>query len=116
MPSKLNNFVGVLMSEETDNCLRLAALLQGVSKSTLVRNIIIDKVDDNNWDEDSLIDRYAQIIHMDWSLKFRDTLSFVQYMLSIKKQLKEKSNLPSDLQVKIITKCREKQQNQSKTK
>lgn len=109
-------FIGVFVSEEIDNSLRLVALLQGISKSALIRDIIQDKAEDNGWTEESLVERYADITYLNWSLKYRDTQTFHEYLSIIKIKLEVESNLPINIQAKIMKKCKDLNQNQSKIK
>jgi len=111
-----DRFIGVFVSEETDNCLRLVSLLQGVSKSTLVREILSDKAEDNNWTEENLIMRYADVVQLQWSLQYRERQTFHSYLVTIKSELKAKSNLSEDLLEKIMKKCKDLNQNQSASK
>jgi len=107
-------FIGVFVSEETDNCLRLVSLLQGVSKSTLVRDILNDQAEDSDWTEPALIERYATIIHLQWDLRYKEKQTFHSYLTTIKGEMQTKNALPEYLQEKILKKC--KDLNQSKTK
>lgn len=108
MPDDPNTaFIGVLMPDEMDNCLRLMALLQGTSKSTLVRNIVQQNMSDNGWTEPNLIERYAITVYSQWDLRYKETQSFKSYLTRIEGQLKKKKAVSEDLLGEIIKKCKE---------
>jgi len=117
MPTESNTaFVGVFVSEELDTQLRLIALLQGVTKSTLVRNILHGKMEDNDWTQDSLIERYATVLWTEWDLKYREMESLSSYLSVISNDLKAKKSVPLHIQAKIMAKCKELNKKQSQTK
>lgn len=112
----LSEFMGVLLSKPLDNCLRLQSLLQGHSRGKLVRNIVQQYVEDNDWTEENLIERYALHLYNQWYLRYRETQPFNTYIDDSKKDLKLRHKLPENLIKAIIKECEEQQKKLSPTK
>lgn len=111
MPDEPNTaFIGILVPDDMDNCLRLMALLQDVSKSTLVRNLLQTHMEENDWTEPNLIERYAIAVHSQWVLRYKEIKPFKTYLKGIEDQLRQKKAVSEDLLKLILKKCREQNQ------
>ena len=104
--------LGLKLPEALDNCLRLQSLIQGRGKSDLVRDIIQQYAEDNNWSEVEMLERFARYLYNQWDLRFRDKMTIEEYVH------KRDMNVPEPLLLVIISKCNEivNQENQSTTK
>ena len=109
-------FVGILLPEELNNCLRLQSLLQGKSKSKIVRKIVERYVEDNDWTEPRLIKRYADYLLSLWHLRYRETKEFSIYIKEREITLTESVGIPSKLVLAIIKECKEQKEKQSASK
>ena len=105
-------FIGILVPEELDNCVRLQTLLQGKSKSRIVRSIIEQYADDNDWTEASLVKRYADYLHSLWHLRYRETKEFSVYLEETQIELLKSGKISVTLVIEIIKECDEQRKNQ----
>jgi len=113
---KYTAFVGILIPEELDNCLRLQSLSQGRSMSKLVRLIVEQYAKDNDWTEAVLIERYADYLYSIWYLRYRETKEFSMYLKERKITLSENGKIPKKLVLAIIKECGEQKKKQSTSK
>lgn len=107
MKARKDRFIGFLLPESVDDCLRLQAIMQEVAKGALIRNILMEHIDNNNWTVDNLIDRYARHLYSQWDLRWRDKYDFNSFIAEAKKNLRTKSKLPEKLIKPIIEQCKE---------
>lgn len=95
------------MPESVDDCLRLQALMQDIPKGKLIRNVLMQAIDDNNWTVDNLIDRYSRHLYSQWDLRWRDKYSFDAFLAQARTDLREQNKLPDKLVKSIAEQCRE---------
>lgn len=100
-------FVGALVPESTDNALRLYALMQGTSKSDLIRKIFGDFIEENNLALEALTDRYAQLMFSQWDLRFKEKYTLKEYMDLSAENLCTKEGIPKQVVDIILEKCKE---------
>ncbi len=100
-------FVGFLVTEETDDHLRIQALLQGVTRSTLIRDIIQSYIDKSKWDSEDLIERYASYLYNQWDIRWRDTMLFREYLSEQRREMEHKHKLPLRLTMLVVSRCEE---------
>lgn len=108
--------IGFLVSEATNDCLRLESLLQNTPKGTLIRGIIEHHAKDNEWDIAVLLGQYASHLYKQWEFRWKDKMDFAEYMHTQKYYMQKKHKLPDRLTDNIIERCEELQRNQSAIK
>ena len=102
-------FVGLMVSVETEVCIRLQSLIQGISKSAVVRNILQDHIQDAGHTVENLTQRYARYLYSQWELRYKEMTSFKKYMEETEQTLLNVEHLNPDLIISILAECRELQ-------
>ena len=105
-----SEFMGILLTKETDNCLRLQSLLQGVSRGELTRNIIDKYVAENGLTTSVLIDRYSEYIYTEWRLRYKERYEFQEFVDKHYISVMEKQGQPRLLINGIVKRCKELEQ------
>jgi len=108
MPQQNNSKqVSLWLTEAVDDCLRIQAILQCSTKSTLIKEMVVQHANDNDWSVDKLTERYAKHLYTQWDLRWREKSDFRSYMTKSAVDLVEKYKLPIRLSTRIIKLCEE---------
>jgi len=107
------NMIGVFISEEMHDLLRLQSLITSTPKATMVRAALQQHILDQGWDLEELIADYAKYMCKRWEAHWKKREDFSAYMERSTENLKKK-NLPEPLITHIIRQCHV-QQSQNKT-
>ena len=102
-----STFVGLNVPEAVYDCLRLQSHFQRVGKTVILGGIITQYLDDNDWSVDTLTERYAKNLYLQWDTRWRDSTSFDDYIEQQRKVMRGTFKLPERLITKIIDKCKE---------
>jgi hypothetical protein len=102
-----SNFIGFLVPEDLDDCLRIQAIVHGEGKGSIIRKIIEEHASANKWSVDMLATEFADILYKRWYLHWKENMNWPAYIKRAETQLKDK-NQPKHLIDTIIKKCREK--------
>jgi len=96
--------IGVFISEEMHNLLRLQSLITSAPKATMVRDIIQKHILAEGWDLEELIAEYAKYMCKRWEVHWKKRENFTAYMERSAVNL-QKKNLPEPLIEHIIRQC-----------
>ena len=103
----LTKHIGIMVTEGVNDLLCLRSLSQSTPKGTLIREIIITHIEDNNLTIDNLSERYATHMYSHWDLRWRDKMDFKAFMEKSKTDLRVRYKLPDRLIDPIIELCKE---------
>ena len=109
-------FIGLMVLMETEVCIRLQSLIQGISKSAVVRNLIQEHIDNNKLTIESLSQRYARYLYSQWELRYKELVDFEKYMKETEQTLLTVEKLYPELVDLILAECREQQRSHSANK
>ena len=99
------------MPKEMNYILRLRAFLQDSSRGALMRRIILDNIEENNFTVENLTERCASHLYHQWYSRYSETVPFETYLKESRTNLMEQ-NLPENLITIIITECEEQKNRQ----
>ena len=117
MEKNNTEFIGLYISPEMDNCLRLLSAIEDKGKGTVLRDILSTYLTHKQWDTDVLVDVLAQRLYQRWFTIYRDKKNLDAYLQGVKEHLENKQKLSKKLIIQISQRCKELQkQNQSKSK
>ena len=112
-----SEFVGFLVSPETDSCLRLLSAIEDKAKGSVLRDILDTYLKHKEWDPEALVDILADQLYSRWFAVYKDKKNLDAYLQGAKENLENRHKLPRKLVTKISQRCKELQKkNQSTSK
>lgn len=102
-----SEFIGLNVKKETDDSLKLLAVIQDCGKSTLVRDMIEAYLQERKWDIPALINNLSLHLFSRWHMRYGDKKSLEEYLESVEVNLTQRIKLPDYLVTEILKKCRE---------
>ena len=109
MPEDDTKTVGVVFKKSTNDILTLRALIHSSGKSKLIRTIVEQHIDYEEWTLEDSAAQYAGILVDRWFVHWRGKADFESYLSNQRTIMKTVRGVSDELITLITEKCRELQ-------
>ena len=104
---KYSEYVGLNVTKEMDDCLRLMSAMHDTGKGAIIRDIIETHMQDKAWTVPNILSDFSMHLYSRWYFKYRDKKNLDEYLKIVKDDLKGRQKLPKYLIDAIVKQCKE---------